>query len=256
MLTSSIAMNFEALFIIFAYEVGGFLVTEMRNSSLQTFSSRVEGNARHMTSFVAPAYNIAALYALICASGSVVPSYLSKGPGILSLGISTLIMSSRPKFLHHPFELLLHLLPCFVLFFFVLFVLLLMIRSLVVCYLLLLSSSGGLVDRPIFSLLLVDVVILCASVSFVVEYQSRSPTVDANWGAEDAKVAVMCWWSAGVANRVTWVVRTVTGRVERRWWREVGCVLCNDAPSEAYPEVQNHTPIRCIVYLPQLAQSA
>ncbi|KAF7826273.1 uncharacterized protein G2W53_017437 [Senna tora] len=39
MLTSSIAMNFEALFIISTYEVGGFLVMERRNSSFQTFSS-------------------------------------------------------------------------------------------------------------------------------------------------------------------------------------------------------------------------
>ncbi|KAF7807818.1 putative acyl-activating enzyme 19 isoform X1 [Senna tora] len=115
MLTSSIAMNFEALFNMSAYEVGGFLVTEIRNSSLRTFSSRVEGNARHMTSSVAPAYSMAALYALMCASGSVVPSYLSRGPGILSLGISMLIIS-------------------------------------------------GLVDRPIFSLLFADVVVLFGSV--------------------------------------------------------------------------------------------
>ncbi|KAF7820613.1 uncharacterized protein G2W53_026068 [Senna tora] len=230
MLTSSIAINFEALFIISAYEVGGLLVTEMRNNSLRTFSSRVEGNARHMTSSVAPAYNIAALYALICASGSVVPSYLSRGPGILisvvlllffflvlfslfvlilmvgavfrSVPLLFAFVSERPKFLHHPFELLLHLLPCFVLFLFVLFVLLLVILSLVVCYLLLLSSSGGLVDRPIFSLLLADVVILCASVSFVV-------------GAEDAKVAVMCWWSAEVANRYS-VIGGVHSVLEQR----------------------------------------
>ncbi|KAF7842256.1 uncharacterized protein G2W53_004554 [Senna tora] len=57
-------------------------------------SFRVEGNVRHMTSSVAPAYNMAALYALMCASGSVVPSYLSRGPSILSLGISILIISS------------------------------------------------------------------------------------------------------------------------------------------------------------------
>ncbi|KAF7807485.1 uncharacterized protein G2W53_039646 [Senna tora] len=33
------------------------------------------------------------------------------------------------------------------------------------------------------------------------EYRSRYPTVGANWGAENARVEVMCWWSAEVANR-------------------------------------------------------
>ncbi|KAF7807482.1 uncharacterized protein G2W53_039643 [Senna tora] len=42
---------------------------------------------------------------------------------------------------------------------------------------------------------------LHASVSFALEYRSRYPTVGANWGAENARVEVMCWWSAEVANR-------------------------------------------------------
>ncbi|KAF7834774.1 uncharacterized protein G2W53_009633 [Senna tora] len=81
--SSSLLGGRGALFIISAYEVGGFLVIEMRNSSFRTFSSRsskddtlhrfnspnhrcassfrVEGNARHMISSVAPAYTMAAL---------------------------------------------------------------------------------------------------------------------------------------------------------------------------------------------------
>ncbi|KAF7833491.1 uncharacterized protein G2W53_015824 [Senna tora] len=217
------------------FQLENFSARSSKDDMLRRFSSlnhscassfRVEGNARHITSSVAPAYSMAALYALMCASGSVAPSYLSRGPGILSLGISMLIISSvkgcidflgfffespssfsgfflespssfssssswscflffvlilvvgavfwfvsflfafvseRPYLLHHPFELLFHLFPCSVLFL-VLLVLFLVIFSLVVCYLLLLSSSGGLVDRPVFSLLFADVVVLCASV--------------------------------------------------------------------------------------------
>ncbi|KAF7807139.1 uncharacterized protein G2W53_039300 [Senna tora] len=84
-------------------------------------SSRVEGNARHITSSDPPVYNMAALYALMCASGSVVPLYLSRSPGILSLGISTFIM----------------------------------------------SSVKGLIDCSILSLLFAIVVVLCASVNFI-----------------------------------------------------------------------------------------
>ncbi|KAF7807957.1 uncharacterized protein G2W53_040118 [Senna tora] len=79
MLTSSIAINFEALFIISVYEVAKQLENSSAKSSkddtLHRFSSpncscassfRVEGNARHMTSSVAPAYSIAALSFSTC----------------------------------------------------------------------------------------------------------------------------------------------------------------------------------------------